>query len=92
MHKVITGLAVLHGRHIFTHCEIARMKMRRLTTKQIDRYLLRDKPFDCAGSYRLESSGISLFESIEAADNSAISGLPLLALTRILCRLGFRFP
>lgn len=91
-HEVVTGLAVIHGNEVFTHVEVAKMQMRHLSTEQIKRYLLRDKPFDCAGAYRLESSGITLFESISTADHSSISGLPLLQLVRILVRLGLQVP
>jgi septum formation protein len=47
---------------------------------------------DCAGSYKLESLGISLFESIESNDHTAITGLPLMLLARILRGYRFRIP
>ena len=49
-------------------------------------------PFDCAGGYKLEERGIALFERIESADHTAITGLPLIALTTILRGLGVRDP
>ncbi len=49
-------------------------------------------PVDCAGSYKLESRGITLFERIESDDHSAIIGVPLIALTTILRSLGFAIP
>jgi septum formation protein len=51
-----------------------------------------DHPVDCAGSYKIEGRGIVLFERIEADDFTAITGLPLLALTRILVELGVDVP
>jgi septum formation protein len=47
---------------------------------------------DCAGSYKLESGGIVLFDKIETDDHTAITGIPLIALTTILRDLGFDIP
>jgi septum formation protein len=47
---------------------------------------------DCAGSYKIEGRGIVLFERIESEDQTAITGLPLIALTTILRRLGMAIP
>jgi septum formation protein len=66
--------------------------MRRLTRSEIERYVAADEPFDCAGSYKLESRGIALFESLESEDHSAITGLPLLAVCRLLRQVGFAVP
>ena len=66
--------------------------MRALTDDEIARYVDADDPVDCAGSYKIETLGISLFERIEAADHSAITGLPLMALSGILRGIGFALP
>jgi septum formation protein len=66
--------------------------MRSLTREALERYVAADQPFDCAGSYKLESRGITLFDRIESEDQSAITGLPLIALTTILRDLGFPIP
>ena len=58
--------------------------MRSLTTSEIDRYLAADSPLDCCGSYKIECLGISLFERIEGEDFTAITGLPLISLARLL--------
>jgi septum formation protein len=63
------------------------MKMRQLELSEIDRYLELDQPIDCAGCYKIESHGISLFESIECRDHTAIIGLPLMALNQHLLKL-----
>ena len=47
---------------------------------------------DCAGSYKIESLGIALFDRIDAADHTAIVGLPLIALGRMLRARGFAIP
>jgi septum formation protein len=61
---------------------------RTLDARTIEAYLRRDEPFDCAGAVRSESLGISLFERIESDDPTALIGLPLIALTRLLREAG----
>lgn len=91
-HELVTALAVWHGGRIRTHLDVATMRLRALQGDEIARYVAADRPIDCAGAYKLESRGIALFESIEARDHSAITGLPLIALTTILRDLGYRVP
>lgn len=57
---------------------------RHLTPAQIDAYLVREKPYDCAGAVKSEALGIALFDRIESADPTALIGLPLIALVRML--------
>jgi len=57
---------------------------RTLTDIEIDRYLRREQPYDCAGSVRSEALGIALFERITSDDPSALIGLPLIALSELL--------
>ena len=54
-----------------------------------DAYLVREQPFDCAGAVKSESLGIALFERISSDDPTALIGLPLIALTRMLRAEGF---
>ncbi len=91
-HELITALAVLAGGESFRHTDVTRMQMRALSAAEIARYVDRDLPLDCAGAYKLEERGIVLFETIESADHTAITGLPLVALTTILRKLGFAIP
>ena len=63
-----------------------------VTQQDAGRYVEADRPLDCAGSYKLESRGIALFERIDSDDHSAIVGLPLIALTSILRTIGFEIP
>jgi septum formation protein len=76
----------------FCHTDVTRLRMRLLPLDAIERYVKADRPFDCAGSYKLESRGIVLFDWIESDDHSAITGLPLIALVTILRELGFAIP
>jgi septum formation protein len=91
-HELITALAVRHRGHLRTHTDVTVMHMRPLRRDEIARYVAADRPADCAGGYKLEARGIALFERIESADHSAITGLPLIALTTILRDLGFAIP
>jgi len=91
-HRLVTALAVVQDAVVLRHTEIAVLHMRSLDTAMISRYVERDQPFDCAGSYKLERGGIALFHAIETADHSAITGLPLLALVRFLTSLGLTLP
>jgi len=55
-----------------------------LTCAQIEHYINQEKPFDCAGSFKCEGLGISLFSAIQSNDPTALIGLPLIALTQML--------
>lgn len=69
-----------------------RMTMRALEDAEIDRYVRAERPFDCAGSYKIEGLGIALFESIEGRDFTAIVGMPLLTVARLLREAGWAIP
>ncbi len=57
---------------------------RQLSDRQIEAYLLRERPYDCAGSAKSEGLGIALLESIEGPDPSALVGLPLITVCSML--------
>lgn len=65
-----------------------RVRFRRLDDAEIERYLLREQPWDCAGAAKAEGLGIALLEAIEGDDPTALVGLPLIALTRMLRHAG----
>jgi septum formation protein len=93
-------LAALSGRTIVFHtaaallnaatgrCQTALVDVastfRRLDSSAIEAYLVRERPYDCAGSVRSEALGIALFERIESDDPTALVGLPLIAIVRML--------
>lgn len=84
--EFFTGLCVLDtgtGQHL-TDLDITRVHFKTLTLAQIERYIDRDQPFDCAGSFKAESLGIALFEKIDGSDPNALIGLPLMKLIRLL--------
>ncbi|MBL7665141.1 MAG: septum formation protein Maf [Bacteriovoracaceae bacterium] len=83
-HQLYTSIYVCGPESTYEHTDVTKLKMKKLKTSQIVNYLNQDKPFDCAGSYKIEEKGITLFEKIECEDFNAITGLPLMALTKIL--------
>lgn len=94
-HRLITGVAVrdaADGR-LEVDVDVHRLTMRALDRATLAAYVAHDQPLDCAGSYLLERRGIALFERIEAdpdtADDTAIIGLPLQKLCRLLRRFGY---
>ena len=91
-HELITALAVRHRGRVVTHTDVTTLWMRALGRVEIARVVAADRPIDCAGGYKLEGRGIALFERIESADQAAIVGLPLIALTTILRGFGYRIP
>lgn len=78
------------------HVEVAQVpthvRFRRLGRSAIERYVNLERPLDCAGAFRAEGLGISLFEGIQSDDPNALIGLPLIALTRLLARVGIVRP
>ena len=90
---LFTAMAVLGTGHAAAHTDVTRLTFRPLDADAIARYVARDMPLDCAGSFKIEAAGVALFSRIETDDPSAIEGLPLLALTRILTgEFGFVIP
>lgn len=65
-----------------------RVAFRPLTTAMIEGYLRRERPYQCAGSFKSEGLGIALFERLEGDDPSSLIGLPLIRLTRMLEAVG----
>ena len=91
-HQLFTSYAILKGIKKIVKTNITTLKMRTLTELQVKNYLSADNPIDCAGSYKLELKGISLFDKIDTSDQTAIVGLPLISLADDLNILGFSVP
>lgn len=67
------------------------VSFRALPDHELDAYLRIEQPYDCAGSAKNEGLGIALIEKIESSDPTALTGLPLIALTTMLRKAGVRF-
>ncbi len=65
---------------------------RTLSLLQIERYIRAEKPFDCAGSFKSEGLGISLFQQLEGRDPNTLIGLPLIALVDMFAAWGLELP
>lgn len=89
-----TGLCVLDTRDGRQHSYVDHtiVHFRALSATEIQRYIEREQPLDCAGSFKVEGLGISLFDRIESEDPSALIGLPLIALARLLRTCGIALP
>ncbi|MDB4223731.1 Maf family nucleotide pyrophosphatase [Granulosicoccus sp.] len=67
-------------------------RLRKLSSNEIERYLNADNPLDCAGSFKVESLGISLFSGVETTDPTALVGLPMIAVCEGLRQFGLDVP
>ncbi|MGV8943266.1 Maf family protein [Thermomonas sp.] len=88
-----TALCLAHpdGRN-FAGLDLTEVHFRLLADAEIARYVDAEQPFDCAGSFKCEGLGITLFERIDNQDPTALVGLPLIATCRLLRRAGFALP
>lgn len=86
----LTGLSLYNSTTQTTQtcCETYEVTFRHLTEPQIETYLQREQPYDCAGSFKSEGLGICLFDSLEGRDPNTLIGLPLIALIDMLNKEG----
>lgn len=68
------------------------VRFRRLTGDEIQRYVDAEQPYDCAGSFKAEGLGVSLFRATEGEDGTSLVGLPLIRLVQMLDREGIAIP
>lgn len=82
----LTGLALLNAKtaHMQSLVEPFAVHFRTLSQSQIDFYLKKEQPYQCAGSFKSEGFGISLFEKLEGDDPNSLIGLPLIKLIQLL--------
>jgi septum formation protein len=88
-HELLTAVTIISPSEVTSFLNRTTLHMRPLTEAEVLSYLEFDQPFDCAGSYKLESRGIKLFERIETEDHTAIIGLPLIELANVLIKMGY---
>lgn len=75
-----------------TALDMTTVNFRVLSEDEIERYVDREQPFDCAGSFKSEGLGIALFDGIDSRDPTALIGLPLIATSALLRQAGFKLP
>ena len=68
------------------------MEFSSLNETEIESYLQREQPYDCAGSFKCEGLGISLFERMSGDDPTSLEGLPLIATSKLLRTAGLACP
>ncbi len=90
----LTGLALLDSRSgaIQVDCTPFTVHFRELNDQRIERYLQAEQPFDCAGSFKAEGLGVSLFRATEGPDATSLIGLPLIRLVDMLNNAGIEVP
>ena len=90
----LTGLTLLNSQtgHYQTDCVPFTVHMRHLNAEQIERYLHAEEPYDCAGSFKAEGLGVSLFQRTEGDDATSLVGLPLIRLVDMLLAQGVVLP
>jgi septum formation protein len=87
-HKVLfhTAVAVVHATRGFERaalCSVA-VSFRELSDDEIEHYLRTEQPYDCAGSAKCETLGITLLSAIDSDDPTALIGLPLIRTSELL--------
>lgn len=90
----LTGLCVLDTRESSSQvcCEPFKVHFKELTRADIERYLDKEEPYQCAGSFKSEGYGITLFARLEGDDPNSLIGLPLIQLTKMLVNRGIHLP
>jgi septum formation protein len=92
--RFYTACVLVHGatRGEQSFLDTTTCQFRELTAAEIERYVAQERPFDCAGGFKAEGLGISLFERIESHDPTALIGLPLIWLAGALRAHGLHAP
>ena len=90
----LTGLAVIDTRAEIEQVDLVpfTVHFRTLNAAQIQRYIAAEQPFDCAGSFKSEGLGVSLFQATEGSDATSLIGLPLIRLCDMLNACGIAVP
>ena len=92
--QFFSAVAVLDTRDgtLREHIDLTRCHMRELHADEVQRYVAGEPADDCAGGFKVEGLGIMLFDRIDSEDPSALIGLPLMALGRLLRASGWALP
>lgn len=85
-----TGICVYNSdtKEILVDSDVTKVNFRNYEDFEIKNYLIKDEPYDCAGSFKMESLGTSLFDSVITTDPTALIGLPMIKLNTMLRQLG----
>jgi septum formation protein len=85
-----TAVAVVRGSTGYAGAALApvTVRFRQLGDAEIEHYLRTEEPYDCAGSAKVETLGIALLDAVESDDPTALIGLPLIRISRLLREAG----
>lgn len=87
-----TAICLTNGQDAFHASDLTQVSFRALSVQEIERYIAIEQPLDCAGSFKCEGLGITLFDAIHSQDPTALIGLPLIALSKLLRQAGYSLP
>lgn len=87
-----TAVALARDSQVISEVVPTQVQLRELEDAQLDRYIEREMPLDCAGAFKSERGGIALLERLSSDDPTALVGLPLIATIRLLERFGLQIP
>lgn len=87
-----TAISLRCDARVLEACDLTQVHFRTLDAASIERYVAAEQPLDCAGSFKCEGLGITLFEAIDNRDPTALVGLPLIALSQLLRQAGYTLP
>lgn len=85
-----TGMTVIDTQSMqsTTICEPFKVTFRQLSDAEIDAYIAKEMPLQCAGSFKCDELGITLFDKLEGNDINSLIGLPLITLNKIMIKMG----
>lgn len=86
-HELLTAMALYHQGQCVKEVSVNKIRLRELSDDEIHASLKRDQALDCAGSYKIEKSGLWLIDSLKTDDPSSIEGLSVMTLYRLLEKL-----
>ena len=87
-----TAVALVGGGRVLEELDTTTVRFRTLARADVERYLDAEPAYDSAGSFKVEGLGIALFDAIESRDPTALVGLPLIAVRRLLNAAGYLLP
>jgi septum formation protein len=92
--RFLTAVCILdpENRRRYEHTDETVVRFRRFDRRLAEAYLRHDRPYDCAGSFRIEGAGFVLFESVRTEDPTALIGLPMIWVSGRLLELGYLLP